>query len=32
MSAVKDFFTVVQAGEFAGVDHDFYEEKDKVWV
>ncbi len=27
--AVKDFFAVAQAGEFAGVEHDFYEEVDK---
>jgi predicted transposase YbfD/YdcC len=27
--AVEDFFTVAQAGEFAGVKHDFFEEVDK---
>ena len=28
--AVKDFFAVAQAGEFAGVDHDFFEAIDKA--
>jgi len=27
--AVKDFFTVAQAGAFAAVDHDFYKEIDR---